>query len=151
MSDILFFPWWVVKDVCDILGIINPSDTIKKLDQDEVDKIYITDPLGRKQETSLINESGLYKTIIRSNKPDAKPFIDWLTRTVLPSIRKTGSYSITKGKPISFVKVAKEFKAAASIAKIAGLKANQAILSANRATLKMTGYDCLDKRRLRIK
>lgn len=56
-------------------------------------QIPLTDKMGRKQETSIINESGLYNVILRSDKPEAKPFRRWVTREVLPTIRKTGAYA----------------------------------------------------------
>ena len=89
-------PWFVAKDVCDILNIQNHRDTISKvLDEDEkgVAKIYT---LGGVQEMSTINESGLYNLIFRSNKPDARAFRKWVTSEVLPTIRRTGGYSIPK-------------------------------------------------------
>lgn len=86
-------PWFVAKDVCDVLGIQNSRDMIaKQLDSDEVEKTYITDSLGRQQETHIISESGLYALIIRSNKPNARKFRKWITSEVLPAIRKTGQY-----------------------------------------------------------
>lgn len=140
-------PWWVAGDVCDILGISNVPDAMNRLDEDEKSTIVLTDrtsPKGGNPNVNVINEPGLYNLIINSKKPEANKFRRWITHEVLPSIRKTGSYSMSKEKPISFVKVAKEFKAAASMAKTAGLTGNQAILSANMATFKITGYDCLD-------
>jgi prophage antirepressor-like protein len=92
-------PWWVAKDVCEVLGILNHKDAISALDDDEKDGVGITDPIGREQRTNVINEPGLYTLIIRSNKPEAKPFKRWITHEVLPAIRKTGSYSMKN--PIS--------------------------------------------------
>ena len=89
-------PWWVAKDVCEVLEIQNARDTIAKvLDDDEkgVDKI---DTLGGAQEMNIITESGLYTLIMRSNKPEAKRFRKWVTSEVLPTLRKTGSYSVKK-------------------------------------------------------
>lgn len=91
-------PWWVAKDVCDVLGILNPSDAISKnLDDDEkgVDLIYTP---GGKQKVVIVNESGLYSLILRSRKPEAKRFKRWVTHEVLPTIRKTGSYTMTREK-----------------------------------------------------
>lgn len=85
-------PWFVLKDVCAVLGIANHKMTAQRLDADEVSQTYLTDSLGRKQETSIINESGLYNVILRSDKPEAKPFRKWVTSEVLPSIRKHGAY-----------------------------------------------------------
>lgn len=81
-------PWWVLKDVCDILGLTNPSVVADRLDDDERSKF----DLGRQGEATVVNESGLYNVILRSDKPEAKPFRKWVTGEVLPTIRKTGGY-----------------------------------------------------------
>ena len=85
-------PWFVLKDVCAVLGLSTPARVAERLDSDEVSQTHLTDSLGREQETTIINESGLYNVILRSDKPEAKPFRKWVTREVLPSIRKTGGY-----------------------------------------------------------
>ncbi len=84
--------WFVLKDVCDVLGISNPTMTAQRLDQDEVTKLNLGSLSG---ETNIINESGLYRVILRSDKPEAVPFRRWVTREVLPSIRKHGAYTTT--------------------------------------------------------
>ena len=81
-------PWFVAKDVCDILELSNPSVALKNLDEDERTKLN----LGRQGNTNLINESGLYALVVRSRKPEAKKFRKWITSEVLPSIRKHGVY-----------------------------------------------------------
>jgi len=81
--------WWVLKDVCEVLEIANATDVAKRLDEDEVTRLNLG---GRTGITNIINESGLYNVILRSDKPQAKPFRKWVTSEVLPSIRKTGSY-----------------------------------------------------------
>ena len=86
-------PWFVLKDVCGVLGISNHKMTAQRLDRDEVSQTYLTDSIGRQQETTIINESGLYNVLIRSDKPVAKPFRKWVTSEVLPSIRKHGLYA----------------------------------------------------------
>lgn len=91
-------PWFVLKDITNILGIARGSKVSERLDEDEVRSTYITDSLGRNQNTIIINESGLYAVVMRSDKPIAKPFRKWVTSEVLPSIRKTGSYSIVQSK-----------------------------------------------------
>lgn len=83
-------PWFVLTDVCRELDLANPTMVAKKLDNDERTKF----DLGRQGETTIVNESGLYTVILRSDKPQAKPFRKWVTSVVLPSIRKTGSYSV---------------------------------------------------------
>jgi len=86
--------WFVAKDVCDVLELSNSRKTVQMLDEDEkgVTKAYT---LGGIQELTIISESGLYTLIIRSNKPQAKPFRRWVTHEVLPTIRKTGSYTMS--------------------------------------------------------
>ena len=81
--------WWVLKDVCEILGLSNPSIVADRLDADERAKF----DLGRQGETNIISESGLYNVILRSDKPEAKKFKRWVTHEVLPAIRKTGMYA----------------------------------------------------------
>lgn len=83
-------PWFVVKDVCTILDLSNPTVAIQNLDIDEVTKLNLGGQIG---ETNLINESGLYTLIIRSRKEEAKKFRRWVTSEVLPSIRKHGMYA----------------------------------------------------------
>ena len=87
--------WWVAKDVCDVLEIANHRDATSRLDEDEKDAVGLTDAIGREQNTTIISEPGLYKLIARSDKPEAKIFDRWVRHEVLPSIRKTGSYSIS--------------------------------------------------------
>ncbi|KXG42855.1 BRO family protein [Tepidibacillus decaturensis] len=89
-------PWFVAKDVCDVLNHSNHKVAVSRLDEDEVSKVYLTDSLGREQNTTIVNESGLYALIMTSNKHEAKQFKRWITHEVIPSIRKTGSYSIQK-------------------------------------------------------
>lgn len=81
--------WWVLADVCKALGISNPTMTAQRLDTDEVAKFDLG---GLSGESWIINESGLYNVIIRSDKAEAVPFRRWVTHEVLPSIRKHGAY-----------------------------------------------------------
>ena len=85
-------PWFVLKDVCQVLNLGSPHKVAERLDEDERNQIPVTDSLGRLQDTTIINESGLYAVILRSDKPEAKPFRKWVTSQVLPSIRKHGGY-----------------------------------------------------------
>lgn len=79
-------PWWVLKDVCEVLEINNHKMTAQRLDVDEVSQTDLTDSLGRQQNTTIVNEAGLYNVILRSDKPQAKPFRRWVTNEVLPTI-----------------------------------------------------------------
>lgn len=85
-------PYFVAIDACEALAFSNPSETIKRLDEDEVISIEVTDNLGRKQMTNAVSESGLYSLILGSRKPEAKQFKRWITHEVIPTIRKTGGY-----------------------------------------------------------
>ncbi|QIE45324.1 phage antirepressor Ant [Pseudohalocynthiibacter aestuariivivens] len=90
-------PWFVAKDVCDVLGLTNSRKTVAALDEDERDILtssnvtagYISAP---NRGLNIISESGLYSLIFQSRKAEAKAFRKWVTSTVLPAIRKTGSY-----------------------------------------------------------
>ena len=81
-------PWWVAKDVCDVLGIANPSDALERLDDDERSRFN----LGRQGEANVVNEPGLFSLILGSRKPEAKAFKRWVTHEVLPSLRRNGFY-----------------------------------------------------------
>lgn len=85
-------PWFVLKDVCDVLGLSTPARVAERLDSDEVSQAHLIDSMGRSQEMTIISESGMYNVILRSDKPEAKPFRKWVTAVVLPSIRKNGGY-----------------------------------------------------------
>ena len=81
-------PYWVLKDVCDVLELSNPTVVANRLEDDERAKFN----LGRQGEATVITESGLYAVILRSDKPNAKEFRKWVTSEVLPAIRKNGVY-----------------------------------------------------------
>lgn len=85
-------PWWVLVDVCNVLGIVNSRDVSNRLDDDEKDYVDLTDAIGRRRDTTVINEPGLYSVILRSDKPEAKKFKRWITHEVLPAIRQQGMY-----------------------------------------------------------
>lgn len=85
-------PWFIAKDVCEILGLSNTTEALRELDEDE--KNHIRNPEVKRGNPNLliVNESGLYSLIIKSRKPEAKRFKKWVTKDVLPSIRKHGGY-----------------------------------------------------------
>lgn len=86
-------PMFCLIDICKALEIKNATDVAKRLDEDELTRLNLGSRAG---ETNFITESGLYAVILRSDKPNAKKFRKWVTSEVLPSIRKTGSYSMPK-------------------------------------------------------
>lgn len=86
-------PWFVAKDVCDILELTNPAVALQSLDDDEKTNLsnsYVWSEPGRRP--LIISEPGLYRLVMRSRKPEAKEFQRWVTHEVLPAIRKTGGY-----------------------------------------------------------
>lgn len=87
-------PWFVLKDVCNTLNINNQRDVQERLDPDEVGRFNLPHPQNPEKtiEMVCVNESGLYNVVLRSDKPEAKPFRKWVTSEVLPSIRKNGGY-----------------------------------------------------------
>lgn len=90
--------YFIAKDICCILGIINTSDAMSRLDDDEKG-VVSTDTLGGNQAMAAVTEGGLYSLIMQSRKPEAKPFQKWVTNEVLPSIRKTGQYQVKQLTP----------------------------------------------------
>ena len=86
-------PWFVAKDVCEVLELSDVSMSVAKLDDDEklVQKLFVS---GQNRDMIIVNESGLYTLIMRSNKPEARSFRKWVTSEVLPSIRATGQYTM---------------------------------------------------------
>lgn len=96
-------PWFVAKDVCAVLDIKNTSDAVQGLDSDEKVTIGFTDSEGKPHKLLIVSESGLYSLVFKSKKPNAKRFSRWVRKEVLPSIRKTGSYSTKQKDPIELI------------------------------------------------
>jgi len=88
-------PHFIATDLCDVLDIRNSRDALARLDDDEKG-VVTTDTLGGPQQVAAVNESGMYALVLTSRKPEAKAFKKWVTGTVLPAIRKTGSYRAPK-------------------------------------------------------
>ena len=86
-------PWFCLVDVCRVLDLSSPHKVAERLDRDELTGIKVRSG-GQTREMTFINESGLYSVILRSDKPEAKPFRKWVTSEVLPTIRKTGGYGV---------------------------------------------------------
>lgn len=84
-------PWFVAVDVCRALSIVNTTDALTRLDEDEKARFNLGLPGG---DTNCVNEPGLYSLVLSSRKPEAKAFKRWITHEVLPAIRQTGSYSL---------------------------------------------------------
>lgn len=84
-------PWFVAKDVCDVLGLNNVNQTLTRLDNDEKSSIILNDGTPGTPTKAIVSESGLYSLTIASRKPEAHEFKRWVTHEMLPSIRKHGT------------------------------------------------------------
>lgn len=92
-------PWFVARDVCEVLGHSDTSTAIRRLDEDEklTQTVFVS---GQNREVWLVNEPGLYSLILTSRKAEAKAFKRWITHEVIPAIRKTGVYAAEQGKVV---------------------------------------------------
>lgn len=95
-------PLFCLADVCAVLEISNHRDVATRLDDDEKYGVGLTGAIGRTQQATFINESGLYTVLLRSEKPQAKPFRKWITKEVIPCIMRHGCY------PAPAIKVKRE-------------------------------------------
>lgn len=86
-------PWFVAKDVCDVLGLDHTA--LRKLDADEKGRDSIP-TLGGTQQMTMVSEPGFYRLVMKSRKPEAKAFQRWVTHEVLPAIRRDGGYMAAK-------------------------------------------------------
>jgi anti-repressor protein len=120
-------PWFVAADVCAILDIANVGNALNRLDGDDIRQADVIDTIGRRQSTKVISEAGLYELVIRSDKPEAKPFRRWVTSEVLPAIRRTGSYGVpaqrveVSPRELALMVIAEADRADAAEAKVAEL------------------------------
>lgn len=94
-------PRFVAADVCRVLELPNVSQALSRLQDGETGDIIFSDVTGRPQPTRVVNESGLYRLIFRSSKPEAERLRVLVFKHILPSIRKTGSYSVQQAKPMT--------------------------------------------------
>lgn len=100
-------PWFVASDVCRVLGLEQTHKALNRLDEDEVGRgIKIPHPQSPEKtiEVGIVNEPGLYTLVLGSRKPEAKAFKRWITHEVIPSIRKTGSYSVPQAETAADVR-----------------------------------------------
>lgn len=94
--------WWVLKDVCETLGIVKHTNVAARLDADEKGACLVGTPFGE-QNMIIINEPGLYNVILRSDKPEAKDFKRWVIHEVLPAIRNKGHYAMQSKTPAQLI------------------------------------------------
>lgn len=85
-------PCFVAADICRALDIGNPTDALRRLDDDEKALVSIEGISNGNNKANIVNESGLYSLVLGSRKPEAKQFKRWITHEVIPTIRKTGGY-----------------------------------------------------------
>ena len=104
MIDIDGEPWFVAADVCETLGL-KPAPSngsyqnhYRRFASDELGLQVVASPNGKSIRMKLVSESGFYKLVLRSTKPEATDFQDWVTRVVLPAIRKDGGYVMGEEK-----------------------------------------------------
>lgn len=142
-------PHLIAKDVCAILDVVNVSQALARLDDDEKG-ICLNDTLGGEQELSTVNESGFYSLVLSSRKKIAKPFKRWVTHDVLPSIRKTGSYSVESSdnkqlETVNALRTSSEvFQFLLPTWEVILQDHNQACLASDKGAKKATGISILE-------
>ena len=90
-------PWFVAKDVCEILGVGNSRQALSRLDNDEKNTVILNDGNRGNPNVSIVNEAGFYSLVLSSRKPEAREFKRWVTHEVLPSSRHSGGYISSEG------------------------------------------------------
>lgn len=141
-------PWFSANEICEVLGFANPHDAVARhVDSDDLGKREVIDAVGRKQLANHVNESGLYALIFGSTKAEAKRFKKWVTSEVLPSIRKTGTYTAKSAiTPLKgTAEAAKAFAPLVRVARLLGCDKNAAAISANQAIYSMTNINLMQQ------
>lgn len=100
-------PWFVLADLCTVLEISNSRMVASRLDEAGVSQADISSG-GQMRSVTIVNESGMYEVVIRSDKPGAVTFRRWITGTVLPAIRKTGSFSPRELSRLELIDMARD-------------------------------------------
>ncbi len=90
-------PWFVAKDVCDVLGIANSRQATSSFGEDEL-RVSTTYTKAGQREVTIVSESGLYRLLFQSRKPEAQRFCDWVTKVIIPEVRKTGGFGLAEAK-----------------------------------------------------
>lgn len=104
-------PWFVASDVCAVLEIANSRDAVARIKESWKDAVGITDTIGRNQTMTVISEPGIWKLAFTSRKAEAEKFTDWVAEEVIPSIRKTGTYSLKPKLPQTYAEALRELAA----------------------------------------
>ena len=99
-------PLFCLKDVCGILGLVNHYNIKARLNKNGLHSMEVIDSMNRIQSVTFIDEGNLYQLVLGSRKKEVKPFVDWVTREVIPSIRKNGYYdmrNLSYSEKVTFV------------------------------------------------
>jgi len=137
-------PWFVGKDIAEALGYSDTVNAIKLHCRGVVKHHPISDSLGRKQNTRLINEPDLFRLVVNSQLPAAEQFEQWVFEEVLPSIRKTGGYQSQRTAPQdALTRALKLTPLAVRALRAFGFEKNAAAISANQLVRKETQIDLL--------
>ena len=113
-------PGFIANDLCAVLELTNPRQTLTYLDDDEKG-VTTNDTLGGAQQMAYVTEAGMYSLVLRSRKPEAKAFKRWITHEVLPQIRRTGAYAVKEISRLELIDMARE----SEVARIAESQARQ--------------------------
>jgi len=91
-------PNFIVSDACKVLGLTNPTEVMRSIDEVTLSSVEVHNAIGRKRKTYIVNEAGLYELIFKSRKEEAKRFKRWVFSGCLPSLKGTGKIieSVTK-------------------------------------------------------
>lgn len=117
-------PWFVLADLCKVLGLANPAVVAKRLDKADVCQTYISSG-GQRRAMTIVAEPGMYDVVVRSDSPAAKPFRRWVTHEVLPAIRRTGIYAVDPQPQLS----GKELLAAAVLEATETIRQHEATIA----------------------
>jgi prophage antirepressor-like protein len=142
-------PWWIAADLATILGYSDTAAMTRSLDSDEkgvhvLQPLYSTNtPTGGQQEMTIISESGLYNAIFRSRRPEAQAFRRWVTGTVLPQLRRTGSFHLQPANALDRLKtglIARTTVTTAEAATLAGIVADNEGQATTAGLLRALGW-----------
>lgn len=139
-------PWFVAKDVAETLGYANPADAIKQHCKG-VAKRYPLQTAGGRQEVRILSEPDVLRLIVNSTLPAAEQFERWVFEEVLPTIRKTGSYTVKKqADPLKLTtEAARALPALIRAGRLLGLDKNAAAIAANQAIYGMTNVNLMQQ------
>ena len=143
-------PWFVAKDVCEILDLTQTAGVLRRIPEKQkgVQQMHT---LGGIQNLSIISEAGLYRLVLRSDKPQAEPFIDWVTAEVLPQIRKTGRYEAPVASLLPEEIAMRKFKVYHEFVQIAGIEGHAALVSADNTLYREQGISLLQVTQIELK